>query len=307
MRNWLESISSYLEICEYQRKLSRNTVKAYRIDLQQFKRFIPLGIAVITKAHITSYIAYLHKTYKPRTVKRKVASLKGYFQYREDEYGQNNPFARIQLRFREPLRLPRTIPLKTIRALFLWIYKKTMSYVPESRLYKESVRDIAVLELLFATGIRISELCSLSAFDIDVDEGIIRVLGKGSKERLIPIVNLDVIKAIQNYERCFAQQITETGFFFINRSDRVLSPQSVRTMIRKYTKEVKINLHITPHMFRHSFATFLLEEDVDIRYIQHLLGHSSITTTQIYTHVTNAKQKLVLATKHPRNKLDINM
>jgi integrase/recombinase XerD len=117
---------------------------------------------------------------------------------------------------------------------------------------------------------------------------------------------VEVLKALQDYERLFAKQIAATGIFFINRLNQRLSTQSVRSMIRKYTKEASILIHITPHMFRHSFATLLLEEDVDIRYIQHLLGHSSIVTTQIYTHVSMEKQKFILSAKHPRNKLIVN-
>lgn len=126
---------------------------------------------------------------------------------------------------------------------------------------------------------------------------------KGAKERLIQIGNHDVLKAVESYQRAFGEKIEKAGWFFVNRLGRQLSDQSVRNMITKYSDMAGIQMHITPHMFRHSFATLLLEEDVDIRYIQQLLGHSSIVTTQIYTHVASKKQRDILTTKHPRNRI----
>jgi integrase/recombinase XerD len=167
------------------------------------------------------------------------------------------------------------------------------------------MRDIAILELLFATGARVSEVCSLKVESININDGYIKIYGKGSRERVIQIEKKDVIKALLDYEKAFLGSITATGFFFINRLNNRMSEQSVRLMVRKYAKMANCKKDVTPHMFRHSFATLLLEEDVDIRYIQKLLGHSSITTTQIYTHVSTAKQKEILAMKHPRNKIVI--
>ena len=152
---------------------------------------------------------------------------------------------------------------------------------------------------------RVSELSNLNFGDINLEENEIRVFGKGSKERIIQIENKSVRMAIQKYHKLFAADIKSSGFFFVNRLCNRLSEQSVRSMINKYAESAKSDMHITPHMFRHSFATLLLEEDVDIRYIQRLLGHSSITTTQIYTHVAMSKQKEILSAKHPRNKIKI--
>lgn len=162
-----------------------------------------------------------------------------------------------------------------------------------------------MLELLLSTGLRVSELCSLSFSDIDSEQGFVRIYGKGSKERILQITNLSVIEALTNYRCLWGNQPETAGFFFCNRLGHRLSEQSVRLMIKRYAQLANIAESITPHMFRHTFATLLLEEDVDIRYIQRILGHSSIMTTQIYTHVTNCRQRDILTTKNPRNKIYI--
>ena len=168
------------------------------------------------------------------------------------------------------------------------------------------VRDIAVIELLFATGMRISELCSLKPESIDLESGNILIYGKGAKERVIQIGNPEVISALLLYQEYFEEDIAACGYFFVNKRKNKLSDQSVRFMIKRYAEIAGITQHITPHMFRHSFATLLLEQDVDIRYIQQMLGHSSISTTEIYTHVSNKKQKDILVNKHPRNLIKVN-
>lgn len=160
-----------------------------------------------------------------------------------------------------------------------------------------------MLELLFATGIRVSELSFLKPEDINFTDKTLKIYGKGARERILYIENPDVIEALQVYKKAFRSEMKSCGFFFINNWGTRYSEQSVRNMIRKYTDLASCSLHITPHMFRHSFATLLLEEDVDIRYIQNLLGHSSVTTTQIYTHISANKQRKILADKHPRNRI----
>ena len=170
---------------------------------------------------------------------------------------------------------------------------------------QNALRDTAVTELLFATGIRISELCSLKVSDVNLYDGTILIYGKGDKERLIQIGNEFVIHILAEYEATFHAKRWSCNNFFVNQSGKALSDQSVRRMINKYTSLASIDQHITPHMFRHTFATSLLEADVDICYIQEMLGHSSINVTEIYTHVTVAKQRNILATKHPRKDFHI--
>ena len=204
-----------------------------------------------------------------------------------------------------PLILPKTIPFSVIEAILSAAYHQGQKPELSEKQQKASLRDIAVLELLFATGMRVSELCSLKCSDVNLTEGEVKIYGKGAKERLVQIGNSAVLAALQTYYVLNHPTIEHTGSFFVNRLGKPLSDQSVRNIVVKYTRLAGEELHITPHMFRHSFATLLLEEDVDIRYIQRLLGHSSIVTTQIYTYVSGRKQRDILSTKHPRNKVHI--
>ncbi len=205
----------------------------------------------------------------------------------------------MHLKLREPVILPKTIPLHTVETLLSTIYKQNTN-APTDYQRKNALRDAAVVELLFATGIRISELCSLKVSDVNLYDRNILIYGKGAKERKVQIGNDDVIKVLEDYKSAFLPQIQKCNRFFVNQNYSVMSDQSIRRMINKYTSLAEIELHITPHMFRHTFATSLLEADVDIRYIQEMLGHSSINITEIYTHVAMAKQRDILITKHPR-------
>ena len=299
-------VSHYIDHCRFQKGLSPQTLKAYQIDLNQFIAFVPISDNGYTKENVQAYIAYLHSKYKVKSVKRKIATLKAFFNYLEfEELIDRNPFRKKQIRLHEPFLLPRTIPLSSIDAILQCAYHQKSLLKNNLYQHRSTQRDIAVLELLFASGMRVSELCSLQPSSVDLANGTIKIYGKGSKERIIQIGNTAVLAALSAYYQAFSEEITKSGWFFTNRLGAQLSDQSVRLMIQKYTTIAGIEQHITPHMFRHSFATLLLEEDVDIRYIQQLLGHSSITTTQIYTHVTSRKQRDILTTKHPRNKISI--
>lgn len=302
MINLKIQVPAFLNYCRYRKALNDKTLKAYSIDLKQFLEFSDY---MYDKVSICNYISYIHKVFKPKTAKRKIATLKAFTHYLLiEDVINNNPFDKIETSFREPVILPRTIPLKIINDILSIAYEESKLAKTEYS-KKTCMRDIAVLETLFATGARVSELCSLKLSSVDLLNHTIKIYGKGSKERIIQIENTDVLSAMQNYFNAYKIDIINCGYFFINKLHNRLTEQSVRVIVNKYVNLSGYNIHITPHMFRHSFATLLLEEDVDIRYIQRLLGHSSITTTQIYTHVTSAKQKEILATKHPRNKMKI--
>ena len=307
LMNSLETLKDdYLVHCRTQKELNAKTIKAYRIDLTQFIDFVTPFDNPFSKESLTSYLAALHTQYQPKTTKRKIASLKAFFHYLEyEDLLLQNPLSKMRLSYREPKRLPKTIPANTIQLFLNTIYHTY--HQTDSPYQKKSVlRDIAVIELLFATGMRISELCNLKYPDIDMENFSVLIWGKGAKERLIQIGNPQVISALSSYISAFETEITLSSWLFVNRLGNRLSEQSVRFMINKYVEQAGISMHITPHMFRHSFATLLLEADVDIRYIQKMLGHSSITTTEIYTSVSMHKQKAILVEKHPRNWMEVN-
>lgn len=305
--NFRTIMARYLDHCKYEKGLDSKTLKAYRIDLMQYWVYSEQENNIHSKENLQGYIVLLHTKYKIKTVKRKVASIKAFYSYIEcQEIISENPFAKIQIKLHEPFLLPRIIPLEDINRILRYSYNRKEEIETSKYESRACLRNIAVLELLFATGMRVSELCSLHFEDIDLAKGTVKIYGKGAKERIVQIGNSEVLLSLQAYYQEFENNIKNSGWFFVNRLGNGLSAQSVRFMIDNYSKAVGINQHITPHMFRHSFATFLLEEDVDIRYIQQLLGHSSITTTQIYTHVSTKKQREILVAKHPRNKISVS-
>lgn len=291
----------YLTYCETQKRLDKKTLKAYNTDLKQFASFLNnASIHAVAISDIEKYIGYMHQNFKPKTAKRKLASIKSFYHFLEyKDFIDQNPFNKIKVKFREPVILPKTIPLYIIEKLLTTMYKeRSLAHTPYRR--KRILLDIAICETLFSTGMRISELCNLKNSDVDLHDATIRIYGKGAKERIIQIGNKDVLIILQKYKAEYLSEINKCGYFFANPNATQLSDQAIRRMLKKYCSLASIDLHITPHMFRHTFATSLLEADVDIRYIQEMLGHSSITVTEIYTHVTLSKQKDILATKHPR-------
>lgn len=190
MNNLNEQISKYLEYCQYQKRLDEKTLKAYRIDLRQFTEQIPpTDIPNISQAILEDYIVYLHQNYKPKTVKRKIASVKALFHYLEyRKVIEKNPFYKMQIKFREPVILPKIIPLHTLEVFLKTIYKQCNDGKTNYQ-RRNALRDAAIAELLFSTGIRISELCSLGMNDVNLYDRTILIYGKGSKERRIQIGN----------------------------------------------------------------------------------------------------------------------
>jgi len=294
-------LDNYLCYCKDQKDLDEKTQKAYRIDLQQFLSELEQNDEEISKESILAYISFLNSKFKPRSVKRKIASIKVFCGYLYDEHLiLENPFLGMRLKLPKYQTLPRVIPLRVIEAMLINAHNQVREAKTEAAT-RRALRETAVMEMLFATGMRVSELCVRLSSDVDMIEGIVRIRGKGRKERIIQIENVEVLNTLKAYRH--ADETVDMPYFFQNRCHRQLSDQSVRLVLNKYANEVGTELHITPHMFRHSFATLLLDADVDLRYIQHLLGHSSISTTQIYTHVSSSRIRSILATKHPRNSI----
>lgn len=306
-------IDDFLFHCRYEKNLSDKTIKAYKTDLIQFKsyiqKFYPKSkINQINKNSIKNYLKTISKKNKPKTIKRKIATIKSFFSHLEfEETILLSPFHKIRINIKEAKSLPRIIEIATIKKLLSHLYaiKESCKNIPNNT-YKIIVRDIAVIELLFSTGLRVSELCNLRRKDVDIAGGSLRIFGKNNNERIIPICSGETKKALAEYYQLFKKAIFRKEYFFINRLNNGLSDQSVRFMLKKHTNSINISKNITPHMFRHTIATLLLEGDVDIRYIQDLLGHSTISTTQIYTHVNYKAQRKILTKKHPRKRIKIS-
>lgn len=312
MKNIDQFIDDFLFHCQYEKNLSSLTLKAYSIDLKQFCQFIWQNyriekIDAICKDVIKDYLKKLYEKNKPKTIKRKIASVKAFMGYLEfDDVIIVNPFRKIRLSIREGKQLPKTIEIKKIKKIFSYLYLlKQKNNFPGKYSYNSLIRDIAVIELLFASGMRVSELSNLKTYNINISKGFVKIKGKGNKERIIPIPHNETIEALQLYRDLFSEKIEKEGYFFINRLDQKLSDQSIRLMINKHTKKLNFDQHITPHMFRHSVATLLLENGVDIRYIQNILGHSTITTTQIYAQVNDSANRKILKLRHPRVKFSL--
>lgn len=302
-----KAIHDFLSHCRFEKHLSPKTIKAYQIDLTQLRTFLekhsgPMEASAVSKYELKDYVASI-ASLKPKSIKRKIASAKAFFNYLEFEDNiVVNPFRKMRLKIREPHRLPSVLDMKEIVSLFKVGYKyKSQAMNEHSYTYLESVRNIVVLELLFSTGARVSEIANLKVESVNLHTGVITIRGKGNKERIIQICNKETILILKDYYRLFESKISlSSGWFFVNRLNGRLSEQSIRNMVKRIAYESGISKRVTPHIFRHSFATLLLERDVDIKYIQAMLGHSSIMTTQIYTHVNRVKQKQILRSKHPR-------
>lgn len=318
----------FLKHCQNQRRLSQDTIKAYELDLKGFAEFLltldpPVSNCLdVTKQTLQEYVNYLNGNFAVKTVRRRVASLRSFYNYLEgEEILPDNPFDKFHLNIKEPFRIPKTMSLDEVNQILACAYGDSPTLIPvpsapgsNSGTSKKTainpnsrefiwLRDIAVLELLFAGGFRVSELCRLQFSDLSPDGLAIRINGKGNKERTIYLENIEVVKALRRYLKY--REAVEDGndYLFISKFDKPLSTQAVRNLVKKYSELAGIDKKVTPHVFRHSFASLLLEEGVDIKYIQDFLGHSSISTTQIYLHTTSNQKRRILSTKHPRQKL----
>lgn len=302
--NVRSKVKQYLEYCEFRKELDAKTLKAYRIDLRQYFDFVHSNNP--QKDEIEIYITDLHKKYKQKTVKRKIASVKAFYAFLEgEEIITESPFRKIRVKFKETVILPRIIPRSEIEKLLNSMYASFQLSRTDKPQGRCLLRDIAIVEVFFATGARVYEISNIQADCIDIDSGVIRIMGKGDKERYVQISEESILRLLKKYYQLNKKAIKESGYFFVNCRGKRFTEQSIRMMLKKYTKLAGITRNITPHMFRHSFATYLIEEGVDVSCVQQILGHSSIKTTQIYIHVAAKKQAEILKMRHPRNQMKI--
>lgn len=309
-------LDTYLARCRNERRLDDKTIKAYSCDISQCIEWLADMGGAIDREGLRAYMAHLNANHAASTVRRKLASIRAWTRWlKREQYIEMSPFEELEVNIRQPLLLPRIIrpaELKRIldvdsRRLMLARRKRKGDHtVHEADL---ALRDQAILELLVATGIRVSELCALNMDSVDMSSQQLRIFGKGSKERVMILGSKTTREVLESYleDRQDEQSpwcVPKTNALFLNRARRRITDQAVRRIIFKRTKEAGVPTHITPHMFRHSFATALLEEDVDIRYIQKLLGHSSVKTTERYTYVSSAKLREIMEQHNPRDVLE---
>ncbi len=304
------AIEQFLVACRCEKGLSMRTLKAYAIDLSQYAGHVDgseHGDVFFGPEALRQYVRLLRERCKPRSVRRKLATLKAFFRFLEyHSLIKRSPFHQMQLKLPQATVLPRTIPTGHLARLIEHLYGAKRDATARNRSYfRVLTRDIAILETLFSTGMRVGEVSSLRRDQVDLDGNWIRVVGKGAKERLVPICSDPTRRALTDYVALFTDHLQPTSQFFQNRLRHRLSEQSIRNIVHKYARRADLRMHVTPHMFRHTIATMLLQQGVDIRQIQHLLGHSSILTTQIYTHILPDAQRITLESKHPRRLLPV--
>jgi integrase/recombinase XerD len=299
----IKTIQDYIQTTKLNQNLSKHTLKAYKIDLYQLETFLEdkeiIRVEQIDKTHINEYIAYLKNTYKVKTVKRKLAIIKKFFQYlvMEDKINKN-PFDYTRVKLKAESTLPKTIDFHDIKKIYNTVYS---NYSKNSKNKLFYLTEVLMIELLYTTGIRVSELCNIKTSDINLKSKTILINGKGRRQRIVFIHSNETTSLIRLYMKL--TQDSKNSTFLQNSALNPLSDQSVRLRIKRIMKEAKIDNPITPHMFRHTFATSLLEEEINLMYIQDLLGHSSLTTTQIYINVNKKKQQNLLSKKHPRKRI----
>lgn len=292
-------IEKYFKDCILRKRLNEKTIKAYQIDLDQFSKYMDNNFEDLDK--INEYIYHLNNEYKKtKTIKRKIASVKAFYSFLEYEgFIKASPFRKIRSKIKEPFILPKTISSDVIQKVISYQYNLINNAKTDYQL-RISVRNTAIIELLLATGIRISELSYIEQNNINLNTGTLKINGKGSKERNL-YINVDpVIKILNKYVALYEEELKNNKYFFLNKEGQRLSEQSIRYFLFNLGKKLELPIRLTPHKFRHTFATMLLEDDVDIRYIQKILGHSSISVTQIYTYVTSVKQKEIMLEHNPR-------
>ena len=282
----IEDYKTYLSM---ERNYSNNTVKAYLNDIMNFTIFIKKNLLLITPQDIREYLKHISNL-SPRTISHNLSSLKSLYNYLEMiNLTNSNPTNEIN-RPKLESKMPTYLTLDEV--------SKLLDIKVEN---EYNARDKAILELLYSSGIRISELTTMELSNIDLDECLIRIMGKGSKERIIPLGDY-AINALNDYLNNYRDKLNKLNstYVFLNNRGGQLSRQFIFKTIKNYAIKKGISKNISPHTLRHTFATHLLKNGADLRIIQELLGHENLSTTQIYTHLSNDKLKSDYEEYYPR-------
>ncbi|MFJ7751948.1 tyrosine recombinase XerC [Peribacillus muralis] len=299
MMNQKKALSSFIEYLQIEKNSSHYTIENYKRDILEFFLFLnEQGITDITSVEYFDVRLFLTSLYEKklskRTVARKTSCLRSFYKFllREGDV-KDNPFSLVSLPKKDQ-KLPRFLYEKEMEQLFSSLKK-------DSPIGK---RNNALLELLYATGIRVSECCEIKLQDIDLSLGTVLVHGKGKKDRYVPVGKY-ALEAIELYIRTARMEMTSSDakahvYLFVNFRGDPLTPRGVRYILNELIKKSAAEGSLHPHMLRHSFATHLLNNGADIRTVQELLGHSKISSTQVYTHVTKDQLKKVYNATHPR-------
>ena len=293
MNKYIELFNKSLKT---ERDVSEHTLKAYAKDLKEFVSFIDIDKTPqdVDNLDIRSFLASLyHKKLKKSSIARKLASIRAFYKYLYREgYVKKNP-AKLVSSPKVQKYLPRFL---TIDEAF------TLMETPKGDTF-QATRDKAVLELLYSSGLRVSELTMLDINDIDITESVMRVKGKGKKERILPI-GMKALEAMKNYLSERISKKKKSQSLFLNRRGGRLTQRSIRRIVVKYGRMIALKGCLSPHVLRHTFATHLLHSGADLRSIQELLGHSSLSTTQKYTHVDISHLMEVYDKAHPMARED---
>jgi len=295
MQQLLQDFLNYLTV---ERGLARNTIESYGRDLRQYLIYLGerkrgLQLKDTTQVTVVGYLLYLQAQGRAAaTLSRSLAAIKAFYHFLAGErLIERDPTVNLNAP-RQEKRLPRVLSVEEVARLLEQPDLKTPG----------GIRDRGMLEVLYATGLRVSELVSLTVDDVNLEEGYLRCLGKGSKERIVPLGTLAAkyLTFYLNHARKFLAAAPGETVLFLNHHGNRLTRQGFWKIIKKYADHLGIERTITPHTLRHSFATHLLENGADLRSVQEMLGHADISTTQIYTHLTKGKLKEVYDRTHPR-------
>lgn len=296
--NWKDAISDFKDYLKIERGLSKNSIISYEHDLIKLTKFLEIDKRIkplqLSPEIIKEFIRYLSKDVSPSTQSRIISGIKSFYEYLLfEKLIKSNPLAEIE-QPKTQRKLPDTLSIDEINLMVSKIEKNKNEYY----------RNIAIIETMYGCGLRVSELINLKISDLYLDEDFLKVTGKGNKQRLVPISSINK-KCIVNYLNGSRSKIkinpTHSDTLFLNRRGKGLTRAMIFTIVKNLTKLAGIKKNISPHTFRHSFATHLLENGADLKTIQQMLGHESITTTEIYTHLDNSALVNVMKKFHPRS------